>query len=127
MSAANAPGSHVIVLPYTKPPLTLNQRLQHFHEYRLKSALIDSVIVLARAGKLPKMLRAEVELHYAPATWRRRDPDNLSPTHKVCVDGLVRAGIVPDDTSEYVYHKMPVIDQPNAGRGRLYLLVREIG
>lgn len=33
---------------------------------------------------------------------RRRDPGNLTPLTKACVDGLVDAGIWPDDTAEYV-------------------------
>ncbi len=115
---------HVIVLPYTKPPLTLNQRLQHMHKARLTRLLRENVTILA--SRLPKMARAEVTLHYAPADKRRRDADNLVPTSKACVDGLVRAKVLPDDSPEYLDHKMPVIDQPNAGRGRLYLLVREL-
>lgn len=33
---------------------------------------------------------------------RRRDPGNLTPLTKACVDGLVDAGIWPDDTPEFV-------------------------
>lgn len=33
---------------------------------------------------------------------RRRDPHNLAPTVKAIVDGLVDAGVWPDDTDEYV-------------------------
>ncbi len=115
---------HVIVLPYTKQPLTLNQRLQHMHKARITRVLRDNVTILA--SQLPRMGRVEVTLHYAPPDKRRRDQDNLVPTSKACVDGIVRAGIVKDDSPEYIDHKMPVIDDPNAGRGRLYLLVREI-
>ncbi len=33
---------------------------------------------------------------------RRRDPSNLLPTAKAAIDGLVDAGVWPDDNSEWV-------------------------
>ena len=33
---------------------------------------------------------------------RRRDPANYTPTVKACVDGLVDAGLWPDDTPDWV-------------------------
>jgi hypothetical protein len=38
---------------------------------------------------------------------RRRDPINWVPTVKVIVDQLVRAGMWPDDTPEYVDQPVP--------------------
>lgn len=40
---------------------------------------------------------------------RRRDAANLSPTVKPIVDGLVDAGLWPDDTGEYVVTAEPVL------------------
>ena len=40
---------------------------------------------------------------------RRRDPHNYYPTVKAIVDGLVDAGIWPDDTPEYVTTVEPVL------------------
>lgn len=36
------------------------------------------------------------------AVGARRDPHNLAPTVKACIDGLVDAGVWPDDTDEFV-------------------------
>lgn len=41
---------------------------------------------------------------------RRRDPHNLHPTLKPIVDGLVDAGLWPDDTPEYVEIAAPLLD-----------------
>jgi crossover junction endodeoxyribonuclease RusA len=40
---------------------------------------------------------------------RRRDPSNLAPTQKAIVDGLVGAGVWPDDTPEWVTTVEPVL------------------
>lgn len=40
---------------------------------------------------------------------RRRDRANLAPLTKACVDGLVDAGVWPDDTYEYVETLEPLL------------------
>jgi crossover junction endodeoxyribonuclease RusA len=44
------------------------------------------------------MVRVTFPVHDA----RRRDPHNLAPTVKAIVDGLVDAGVWPDDTDTWV-------------------------
>jgi crossover junction endodeoxyribonuclease RusA len=113
-------------LPYSKPPLTMNQRLHWRTEHRIKATLRRDVQLLARAARIPPLHRIAVELHYAPRDRRRRDPINLAPTAKVAEDGLVDAGVVPDDTPEYVDPTPAVIDPAGPHRGhRLWLVVRE--
>jgi crossover junction endodeoxyribonuclease RusA len=104
------------------PPLNANQRL-HWRQRAQRVALIrDAVMLLAR--RLPFQLlpgqRLVVQLHYRPGDNRRRDASNLVPTQKPAVDGLVRAGIVPDDTAEWVTEKMPEL-HPGKGQRRLWL------
>jgi crossover junction endodeoxyribonuclease RusA len=70
--------------------------------------------------------RIAVGLTYVPRDKRRRDPDNLVvPLFKALVDGIVDAGIVPDDTPEYVIRSMPVILPPD-GDPRLVLVISEV-
>ena len=52
---------------------------------------------------------------YRPRDKRRRDPSNLIATQKPILDGLVDAGLVPDDTPEYVNELMPKIVPPVKG------------
>lgn len=43
-----------------------------------------------------------VHLTLTPHGGRKRDIDNFSFTVKVIIDGLVKAGWLPDDTDEYI-------------------------
>jgi hypothetical protein len=43
-----------------------------------------------------------VRLHIDVPDRRRRDPANLTPVTKAVVDGLVDAGVWPDDTPDWI-------------------------
>ena len=105
--------SWTIRLPYTTPPLTSNQRLHWRAEYALKKALRDAVRVGLWREKVTPCESAHVVLVYVPRDKRGRDRDNLVATLKPCIDGLVDAGIVPDDTPDFVSWEPPVIAEPN--------------
>lgn len=88
----------------------------------------DAAHVLARAARIPRCGRIRVELHYVPATAQRRDPDNLVAAYKPLVDGLVDAGVVPDDTEAFVERVFPIIHPaqrtlPTQGGSRFLLRV----
>ena len=55
------------------------------------------------------MQACQVTLHYRPRDNRRRDADNLVPTLKALCDGLVDAGLVPDDTPNYMHKHKPEV------------------
>jgi hypothetical protein len=60
--------------------------------------------------------RVGVGIEYVTGDNRRRDSDNLvSGVLKHVLDGLVDAGLVPDDTPDYVSWRPPVI--VNRGNG----------
>lgn len=94
----------VVDLPYRKPPLSQNDRLHWAARMRIKDQLESDTIQMARFVKLPKgLLRVAVELHYRPGTHRkRRDEDNLASTLKVCCDAMVKYGLCPDDSHEFL-------------------------
>jgi crossover junction endodeoxyribonuclease RusA len=82
-----------IELPWSKPPLSLNDR----GHWAPRSAVIAEV----RGG---------------------RDSDNLAATYKPVVDGCVDAWLVPDDTDRYVERGWPLIHDPVPGEpGRMWL------
>jgi len=89
-------------LPYRRPPLNLNQRLHHMAEYRIKTQLKQDIILLARAHKIPRLAAVTAELVWFKGDNRVADSDNISPTLKPCLDGLVSAGVLPDDNSDHV-------------------------
>ena len=104
---------HTLWLPYATPPLTANQRLHWAAKARLTADVRRTAMLLARAAHLPRDCEhVTVALHYTPRDRRRRDPSNLMPTQKAVVDGLVDAGLVADDTPDYVTETSPTIDPP---------------
>ena len=63
-------------------------------------------------GEIPPLPHIHTRLFYLQPDRRRRDEDNLILTAKPCWDGLVDAGVVPDDTSDYMTKLMPRIIGP---------------
>jgi crossover junction endodeoxyribonuclease RusA len=115
-----------IRLPWDKPPASANDR-DHWRVKARKVQNIRSVALLSTDDyDVRPCTRIAVELTYVPRDKRRRDPDNLVvPLFKALVDGIVDAGIVPDDTPEYVIRSMPQILPPD-GDPRLILTIREV-
>lgn len=110
---------------------SLNDRDHWAIKAKKVKAWRDAVHVLARAARIPPCSRIKVELHYVPATAQRRDPDNLVACYKPCVDGLVDAKIIPDDTEHYVERVFPIIhpsqkELPSRGDSRFILRVMAI-
>jgi hypothetical protein len=99
-----------------KPPaklLSLNDRLH----WRPKAQLTAMWVVAARWAATDA-LRDNPEWVPCPVTItvtlpvrdnRRRDPHNLFATVKPCIDGIVIAGVVPDDDSRWVTTTEPVL------------------
>ena len=111
-----------IRLPYDKPPLTLNGRY-HWRKRAAVSKDLREHIAREVWGKTwpTTCEHIRVELHYHPRDARRRDADNLVPTLKPCIDGIVDSGLIPDDTPEYVTWTAPVIHEPDGQGPRLTL------
>jgi crossover junction endodeoxyribonuclease RusA len=107
--------THRMTLPWTRPPLTANQRLHWAQRHRATTEVRQTVGWLARATAIPAGAHATVTLTWAPGDRRRRDADNLVPTLKAACDGLVDAGVVPDDTPQWMTKLMPVITTGPAG------------
>jgi crossover junction endodeoxyribonuclease RusA len=112
-----------IPLVLGRPPLTANDRRHWAQKASLTRMVREAVCWRAREHKLNPQGYVIVQLHYTPPDRRRRDPSNLMPTQKPAVDGLVDAGVVPDDTPEYVGELMPVIHPPSGTGPRMWLAV----
>ena len=90
-------------LPFTRPPLTDNDRMHHMVKARKVAELREQVAWLAVAQRLPRGLEAvNVTFHWAPGSNRRRDVLSAAPTVKPLLDGLVDFGLVPDDDVKHV-------------------------
>lgn len=88
-----------IDLPFTAPPLTKNRvrRMHHHAEAKVRKGIVEAVTWIARANVHP-VESANVILHWRMPDKRRRDGDGAAPTLAACIDGLVLAGVLPDDS-----------------------------
>lgn len=77
----------------------------HRYHWRVKAAMTktwrEETGWLAAASLHP-MDQAQIICELSFADRQRRDPANWAPTAKACVDGLVDAGILVDDSHHYV-------------------------
>jgi len=89
-------------LPWRRPPLTFNQRTHHMVQYRLKQQVKQAVVLLARSQQIPHLSAITAELVWLKGDNRRADADNIAPTLKPALDGLVAAGVLDDDDSDHV-------------------------
>lgn len=111
----------VIELPWTTPPLNLNQRMHWRTKARETKTIRSTVAVLARGRRITPP--CTVTLVWTVSDRRRRDTDNPAPTVKAAIDGLRDAGCIPDDHAQIVTSSGTRIDyQP--GRKTLHLEVR---
>lgn len=111
----------VLTFPWPKPPLSANQRLHWAAKAKETRRIRDTTRFLAVA--LDPSKHITVQLIWVVTDKRRRDSDNTYPTFKAMCDGLVDAGIVPDDTPEFMTKLGPIIRHEPGGTARLELEV----
>jgi len=116
--------SWTLTLPITAP-LSMNDREHWAKKAQRVRTVRESVAQLARAEGIPQLWHPRVTLHYEPRDKRRRDVENLVPTSKAAVDGLVLAGVLEDDDAQHFTPTMPVLCDPNGKAGRLWIVVEE--
>ena len=115
--------SWTIRLPYTRPPLSLNDRSHWATKARLTKE-VRSYVREACWYRVPTLAKAHIVLHWVPRDRRARDTDNPFPTLKAAIDG-VKDACLPDDSSEYVTSAV-VIDPPDTKDPHLYIEIQEI-
>lgn len=97
-----------IPLPYGAPPISANGRYHWAARARLTRQVRREVATLARHHKTRAVDVAEVTWHWRPEVKRRRDDSGPAPSVKAAVDGLVDAGVLPDDTADIVQHRVVI-------------------
>jgi crossover junction endodeoxyribonuclease RusA len=103
------PRTYRLSLPWRRPPLTENQRLNWQAKSRITKEVRHTVGWLVKTAGIPSCAQCEVTLYWAPNVRRKRDDDNPFPTYKAACDGIVDAGVVSDDESCYMMKHTPVI------------------
>jgi crossover junction endodeoxyribonuclease RusA len=118
------------------PIITANNRLDRWTKNALTQALKAQVKELARK-ELPKIARADIAVEYfsPPRLKRMRHPlatecisdsDNVSPTAKALIDGIVKAGIFPSDSKKYVRQVTYILAPETHPRGLLRIHISEV-
>lgn len=121
------PDAYTVLLPWERPPIVQNDRMHHM----VKAKAVAKAKAEARAcieeAQIPAIVGADVDLHYRVPDRRRRDADGPAPTLKVCLDAIVEAGILPDDSWIHVPRCGVVMHPPIPGQpGHLWLELTNI-
>jgi hypothetical protein len=83
--------------------ITLNTRAHWSANHRATASLRLRGGWAARAAHAPQMTRADLTVHVVyPARKRRRDVSNYLGTVKPLLDGMVDAGVLPDDDDAHL-------------------------
>jgi crossover junction endodeoxyribonuclease RusA len=113
------------------PPGTLLINANETLHWRKRAELIKSIRrtawATARQAKLPALQRAHIFYVFHPDTKgsRRRDSGNWSPSAKAAIDGLVDAGLLPDDNHTRLLGPDPRMGPPIA-RSQLVLYITDL-
>jgi crossover junction endodeoxyribonuclease RusA len=108
-------------------PITANahRRLHWRARARYDRQVREDFMLLALAAKIPCL--AQVRIVAAPTVRRApfADPAACAPAVKAAIDGIVDAGVIPDDTGQFV---VDVIFHPPAKgeRDALVVIVEEV-
>lgn len=76
------------------------QRSRRTKSIRIKTKL--TALSMLRAGTLTPVNRARIEAQVCMPSNVRSDPGNAAPTVKAMIDGLVDAGVLPDDDKTHL-------------------------
>lgn len=123
---ASTPRSWRIEFPPRQELLNANQRLHWAPKNRITQQIRSDACLLTRAAKIPSLHRIRVDGIYEPPDRRKRDAGNYYPTYKAAIDGLVDAGVVPDDDSKHVKGPFMDIADDRYPGGRIVLLITEL-
>jgi len=63
---------------------------------RQKRVWTETCGLLAKASKVPPATRVQISFEWIESN-QRRDPDNIAAARKFVLDGLVQAGLLPND------------------------------
>ena len=114
-----------IALPAGLKLLSLNDRLHYGQRYRRSQDIKKAACVMALKAKVPRLERVSVVVEYQPRDRRERDADNISPSGKAALDGIVAAKVLADDSKTYVTGVRCIIGEPYP-LGRLVIHLTEV-
>lgn len=116
------PMSWRLAIPAHTKLINANQNLHFRKKAELVKVIRNAAWATARHNGIPALERAHIYFVIHPNTTKRqtdknkrRDPGNWAPSAKAAVDGLVDAGVLPDDDSTHLIGPDPRIGEPVDG------------
>jgi crossover junction endodeoxyribonuclease RusA len=82
--------------------INLNERMHWRVKARLTKQWRTAAALVATADPTPQLQRAHILVTFHKNNSRKYDVHNLLPTVKAAVDGLVDAGVIPDDDNAHL-------------------------
>lgn len=118
---------HLITVPMKRPPMSSNdQRRMHWAvQAKAKKEVGETVTWLARRAGIKNLGPSVVSVTWFAPDKRKRDSDSLGPFLKAALDGLVAAGVWPDDHSDWVVETRMAIDKSDTKNARLEIRIWE--
>lgn len=106
--------------------INANHRLHHQAKAKLTKAWRAAACEAVNDGFNPVHYdRAHITVAYRFPDNRRRDVQNLQPTSKAIVDGLVDANLIPDDDDAHIVGPDNRRERPN-GTPRVTVTIQEL-
>lgn len=95
---------HTIELPAPEPGfwLSSNDRPHWVERNRLTQTWRTIAAWQFRSARIPAMKKATIRATICRNDRRKADAHNMMPTIKAVIDGIVDAGVLPDDSNEFV-------------------------
>jgi hypothetical protein len=124
-STGSSPRSWRLELPAGMKLLSLNDRMHWRERNRRGQEIKKAAWALAVAARIPPLERIAVLAEYQPPDRRKRDEDNQTLSVKYGIDGVKAAGVIPEDTSDYVRYDGCRIGE-RYPKGRLVITVTEL-
>lgn len=112
MSTFTAEAAYVVALPAGMKLLNANDRVHWRTRARITKALREAAAATARAAHIPPQERITIRAVLHPHDKRRRDPHNWYPSYKAAIDGVVDAGVIPDDNGKHLVSIEVVLGSP---------------
>jgi crossover junction endodeoxyribonuclease RusA len=97
-----APRQETIVMPAPAAWLNANARTDRRKQTPDRRTWRDSAHLHGKSKRINPFTKAHILATLRFTTNAHRDPHNYYPTLKACIDGFVDAGLLPDDSSEYL-------------------------
>jgi len=104
-----------------------DQRRAHFQTQRAaKKQVEDAVHWLVKRQGIKDLGPSIVTAIWFAPDKRKRDSDSLGPFVKAALDAMVKAGVWPDDNSDWVVETRMAVSKSETRYPRIELIIQEV-